>query len=314
MLEEICIRRRAGDKFEPGSTLDGRWTIVQSLTHRGSQVSDGCFNRGIKLVEDVSSGNLCVLKMLPPDILCPDHAAREIHLLRSLSQHGGEIQTNLVRFMDSYNGAEHPHDIPWVVTAFCNSGTLAQLVKRYQDEGIRLPEAFLWHVFEGLAKALRFCHSQGVMHRDITLSNVFLHSKNLDDTYPVIQLGDFGCAVRQEGSAPPSVEHLFPGNPGFLPPEGCEAHAASDVYQLGLVVLCLYMANLDPIESLADFIAEGNTHERLYSQKLTELIQWCMVTEMSKRPNAETCWIRTKRQISGGPPLLGNLVESQSIG
>ncbi|KAF1979273.1 kinase-like protein [Bimuria novae-zelandiae CBS 107.79] len=309
MLDEICIRRRAGPKFELGSILNCRWKILSSLVHGGGQVSDGCFNRGIKLVQDVSSGQLAVLKMLSPDILCPGHAAREIRILKDLFGHGDVAHENAVRLLDSNEGVKHPHDIPWAVTDLCDAGTLAQLIKMYGDGRLFLPEEFIWHVFDGLAKAVRFCHAQGVIHRDITLTNVLLGSPSQNDTYPTVQLGDFGCAVTQKDMVQSSLANLLPGNPRFLPPEGCEAHKASDIYQTGLVVLCLYMRDNDPTESLADFAAEADTHGQICSPELKSLIEWCMAAKSTERPSAEILVrkiqeAKTERCTVGCPPLL----------
>lgn len=318
MLGEICIRRRAGSKYESGSTLDGCWTILQALTHRGSQVSDGCYNRGIKLVEEISTGQLCVLKMLPPDIICPGHATREIRILRDIVQSGGKRHANIVQFQGSDEGSEHPHDIPWLVTDFCNSGTLAQLVQTYEDEDRSLPEAFLWHTFEGLAQALRFCHERGIVHRDITLSNIFLHSDNLDDAYPLVRLADFGCATWSEDTDGISLGDPSPGNPRFSPPEGFLARTACDVYQLGLAIFCLYMANVEPIKNLADLLHEEDQHEQIYTQELRDLMYWCMATEGSKRPSAAMVVrkvqdARQSRRFAGSPPLLGGFAQNHTM-
>ncbi|KAK7187160.1 kinase-like protein [Paraphaeosphaeria sporulosa] len=298
MLEEICIRRRAGCKFELGSVLNHRWIIASSLSDHDNHASDSCTNRGIKLVQENSTGKWCILKMLPPDILRPGNAMREICVLQNLNRQGKTGHTNIVRLLDFADGCQHPHDIPWMVTELCDRGTLAQLVENYASQGVHLPEAFLWYAFERLAAAVQFCHNSGVVHRDITPTNIFLHSNTDMHTYPNLQLGDFGCAADEHYLLESTVEILSPGNPDFMPPEGYLVQASCDIYQVGLVVLCLCMRETDPTESLADFFNEMNTCGRQISTDLKRLIIWCLSREAAQRPSAEVLVASIDRIVS----------------
>lgn len=314
MLEEICIRRRAGCKFELGSVLNCRWTIHSSISDPDTHAADGCSNRGIKFVQEISTGKWCVLKMLPPDILCPGHAMREICVLENLDRQNDKEHADVIRLLDFDDGCRHPHDIPWMVTELCDRGTLAQLVDSYASQGMHLPEAFLWHVFERLTAVVQFCHNLRVVHRDITPTNVFLHSNTDMYTYPNVRLGDFGCAVNEHGLTPWTRDTLSPGNPDFMPPEGCLPQASSDIYQIGLVVLCLCMRESDPTESLADFFSGVNTCGREISPELKRLILWCLCRQEGQRPSAEMLAasiqrIVSERRISEEPIKFETLVE-----
>ncbi|KAF2443721.1 kinase-like protein [Karstenula rhodostoma CBS 690.94] len=297
MLEEICIRRRAGLKFELGAVLNQRWTIISSLSDYDIHTSDGCSNRGIKLVQEISTGKWCVLKMLPPDMSCPGHAMREICVLHNLNRPNNS-DADIVRLLDFDDGCKHPHDIPWIVTELCDRGTLAQLVDSHASQSRHLPEAFVWHVFERLAAAVQFCHDLGVVHRDITPANVFLHSNTKMQTYPDVRLGDFGCAVDERDFSRLTLETLSPGNPDFMPPEGCMVQASSDVYQVGLVVLCLCMCETDLTECLADFYGGMDTCGRRISPELKRLIVWCLSREAGQRPSAEMLVASIQRVVS----------------
>jgi serine/threonine protein kinase len=82
---------------------------------------------------------------------------------------------------------------------FANRGTLQQLVQAYRDDmGLALPERFLWHLFESLVEAIRYCHEgtgNPVIHNDIRAANIFLFFDPASETdYPIVKLGDFGCS------------------------------------------------------------------------------------------------------------------------
>ncbi|CAI6332052.1 unnamed protein product [Periconia digitata] len=90
----------------------------------------------------------------------------------------------------------------------CQGGNLERVAKTYRRVSQRIPEAFLWHVAESLARAVCTAH-MGVLpndesltpqkdwdpiyHNDIITENVFMTlSVSNQDIYPRIVLGDFG--------------------------------------------------------------------------------------------------------------------------
>lgn len=103
-----------------------------------------------------------------------------------------------------------------------------------------------WRWLESLASALDCIHAEGIVHRDVKLTNILLNSKN--DAVLV----DFGISRYESGRIKreigveqtivagddESAKRLVMGTGGYLAPEllrGEDATAAFDVYALGVV-------------------------------------------------------------------------------
>lgn len=106
-------------------------------------------------------------------------------------------------------------------------GDLAGRLRR----GITEPE--LVRILSGVARALGFAHSRGVVHRDVTPGNILFDSTD----NPV--LTDFGIARSQQGSTRITHTGVSIGTSSYMSPEqarGGEVDARSDLYSLGALL------------------------------------------------------------------------------
>lgn len=275
--------------------LDRRWEIVCSLTGENT-ISNGFFNRGINLVQDLEENRMCVQKLLPPEPYHSGYVEREIRILKGIEH------PNILKLYGADLG-QHKHDIPWTCTEFCEGGTLMQAMKLYISMDEHFPEAFLWHLFESLAEAVRYCHNGSrkgeegyieswdpVIHRDIILTNIFLHHSGETNTYAIVKLGDFGCAVTLgEVRAKKLMKQDLPAqDPLYVPPEGPGAAQCCDIFQIGLVMMCFYTRVEKPDKRASVFEHdEWRYGYDNYSQKLRRLISSCLIDYEPDQPSAE---------------------------
>jgi serine/threonine protein kinase/formylglycine-generating enzyme required for sulfatase activity len=108
-----------------------------------------------------------------------------------------------------------------------SGGDLAGRLRR----GLSEPE--LVRIVMGVAKALGFAHSRGVVHRDVTPGNILFDSGD----NPV--LTDFGIARSQQGATRITHTGVSIGTSSYMSPEqarGGEVDARSDLYSLGALL------------------------------------------------------------------------------
>lgn len=104
----------------------------------------------------------CVIKVLKP--VKKKKIKREIKILQNLA--GGP---NVVALLDVVR--DNQSKTPSLVFEYVNNTDFRTLYPRFSDFDVR------YYVYE-LLKALDFCHSKGIMHRDVKPHNVMIdHDK-----------------------------------------------------------------------------------------------------------------------------------------
>ena len=108
-----------------------------------------------------------------------------------------------------------------------------------------------------MAETLEYIHANGVIHRDITPSNVMIVNYGTQHARERAMLTDFGIAVETESAVFQS--ETITGTPAYLSPEqvrNLPLTTASDIYSLGLVLLeCLTRTQAFPGIPVASAIA-----------------------------------------------------------
>ena len=139
-------------------------------------------------------------------------------------------------------GLEHPNILPvydfgsqagllYMVMRLIEGSTLAERI--YSDPPLTYSE--IVPIISGVADALDYAHSHGIIHRDIKPSNVMI------DQHKSVLLMDFGLAKSVEGTTQSRLTQTgtVVGTATYMSPEQAadeELDGRSDVYSLGVVL------------------------------------------------------------------------------
>jgi serine/threonine protein kinase len=107
----------------------------------------------------------------------------------------------------------------------------------YVEEKKGLSELECRSLFKQLVSAIKACHSQGIIHRDLKLENVLFESKARSR----IKIVDFGIAGR---CTPSITDKTDAGTLRFMAPEvlkgsDTKASPAIDIWALGCMLYCM---------------------------------------------------------------------------
>src|SRR5262245_54987637 len=125
-----------------------------------------------------------------------------------------------------------------------------------------VPAGRALHLLRQLCHSLAEAHSRGLVHGDVTPSNIYVCRMGLD--YDFVKVLDFGL-VKSHG--PRSLDsqsrvHTVMGTPAFMAPEivlGAEVDQRADVYAIGCVAYYLLTGQT---------VFEGDTQSELFAQHL----------------------------------------------
>ncbi len=122
-----------------------------------------------------------------------------------------------------------PRGLPYLVTELLE-GTTLHAHCTYQGAFQPLPLDQALDLLDQIAGAIDFVHANGLLHRDLKLSNVFLA-----DT---VKLMDFGLAALADVQVAAQAAQPAMGTPQYMAPElaqGQPATTASDIYSFGVM-------------------------------------------------------------------------------
>lgn len=146
--------------------------------------------------------------------------------------------------LTSAQGIGYRHNYFYLVQDYIEGQNLAQELERDgQFSGRDIIE-----LLQQILPVLDYIHNlqteqfQGVLHRDIKLSNIMRSHQKNNDGKNLLYLIDFGAVKQVVVAGVPSEPSCVLGTPDYAPPEqiaGRAVSASSDLYSLGATCVCL---------------------------------------------------------------------------
>ena len=118
----------------------------------------------------------------------------------------------------------------YIVMEYCPDGTLLNLLKKRK----RLEEIEIRFYMYQVLKVLKYFRFQKLIHRDLTLKNIFLNN------YKIVKISDFGLAYRE--CEIEETECIICGTPGYFTPESNLGKYSykTDIFCFGMCIYYLF--------------------------------------------------------------------------
>jgi serine/threonine-protein kinase len=180
------------------------------------------------------------MKVLLKEVLAsdPDSARRFVREARAAARVDDANSVDVTDFGTLSDGR------PYLVMELLTGLSLSAAIAR---DGAMEPRRAV-AVMMRVARALRAAHARGVIHRDLTPSNIFLEADG--DADEIVKLVDFGAAKMpdpDQADVPDGPPGMVLGTPYYLSPEqaqGIETDERTDIYSFGVVFYELVTGNV----------------------------------------------------------------------
>ncbi len=265
------------DQLVAGVVVDDRYRIVRRLGQGGMAVV-------FEVVDEQLGGARRALKVLDPKLTGDRGAAADESLVTRFKQEvtlGQEklFHPNIVRVHAYGRVGQGPETLHYAVLELVTGETLHDWLNGQKA----VTAQTRWALLSQLAGMLAFAHEQGVVHRDVKPSNIFVETAVGSGDEVRLRLGDFGIArvlgeatvATPSGDRPRTIFHCAPEQM-----MGGEVGTHTDVYLFGLVAYWLIYEGArmwDPTHS-------DNPFPDAVGLDLADLVRQCLRSNGKDRP------------------------------
>ncbi|XXT17439.1 serine/threonine-protein kinase [Sorangium sp. So ce429] len=199
----------------------GRYTLFDHIGHGG--MADLYLAR---VRTDLGAARLVAIKEVAPRFA---HDPRFVEMLASEARLAAGLRhASIVQVEDL--GRED--GALFIAMEYVEGFDLRELLRRCARQKVKLPVAFSLLIVVEALQALAYAHRKGVVHRDVSPSNVLLSFEG------EIKICDFGIARAHEGSGG-TLDEALQGKAGYMSPEqarGEALDARSDIFATGILL------------------------------------------------------------------------------
>lgn len=207
-------------------------------------------------------------------------AHQEVSLLKGLSAH-----PNLIAYRESFL---EEAGILFIVMSLAEDGDLRQVVAKAAATKHMLPEPMVLTWLQQTALGLDHLHQQGVVHRDLKSSNIFLCEGRRR-----IRIGDFGISTVLQSTA---FASSCVGTPAYMSPELMRNERYDfhvDIWALGCICFELCALSMpfaaSSLLQLAMQIMDAEPSWDLMngrSEAINHICKWLLKKDVDQRPTA----------------------------
>ncbi len=173
----------------------------------------------------------------------------------------------------------------YLLTEYLEGQTLKQKILDHKFKKTAFKKSDVEKILKELVSALKYAHDLGVVHRDLSASNIFITHSN------TVKLIDFGLAEEDVQHNETQYTKTISGSLEYLSPErvdGLVASFKSDYFSVGIVLYEMLTLN-SPFKKDSDFkTLESIKYEQIKTDLInTEFENFKIIVEglLNKKPN-----------------------------